>query len=300
MDIIKRDAIDSFATRSKEHYDFFDCMNAVLSPKQYFLPPNEELFNFNKKKEEVEPGRKIKPFVLFGLSVDDLKAIAYLDEIMRGDHFYNRRRTKAILIGVVNDTAPTGDIILRKLKNGDYEISQVTDKGKRFVKNLDIEIVKADGQEYDTTHNEEMPELKKLLLDPELLKDAVAWSWEGMPKLWDDLQKKCLGCGICTYVCPLCHCFSMEDKIEIDDSACKRCRLWSACTLPEFAKIAGGHNFHGELKERYYNWFYHKFVRGYLEFGKAQCVACGKCKKMCPAKIDIEEILMNIVNEYKK
>jgi predicted aldo/keto reductase-like oxidoreductase len=70
--------------------------------------------------------------------------------------------------------------------------------------------------------------------------------------------------------------------------------------LPRFAKIAGGHNFHPTVKERYYNWFYHKFVRAYREYGKAQCVACGNCKKNCPAGIKIGEVLKEIVGDYKK
>jgi predicted aldo/keto reductase-like oxidoreductase len=68
--------------------------------------------------------------------------------------------------------------------------------------------------------------------------------------------------------------------------------------LPEFAKISGGHNFHPTLKERYYNWYYHKFVRAYKEYGKSQCVACGQCQKQCPARIDIEKVLIKICKTY--
>ncbi|MBU2109907.1 4Fe-4S dicluster domain-containing protein, partial [Patescibacteria group bacterium] len=63
--------------------------------------------------------------------------------------------------------------------------------------------------------------------------------------------------------------------------------------------IAGGHSFRPNLKERYYNWFYHKFVRAYREYGKSQCVGCGACKHNCPAKIDIQEVLSVILRDYR-
>ena len=144
-----------------------------------------------------------------------------------------------------------------------------------------------------------MKKLRKLLLSPELLNDAVKWSWKGYPRIWKRLEDECMGCGICTYVCPLCHCFSSQDSLELNGRSASRCKSWSACTLPEFSSVAGGHKFHKGVKERYYNWFFHKFVRGYKEYGKSQCVACGNCKSECPARIDIEEVLTGIVIKYK-
>jgi predicted aldo/keto reductase-like oxidoreductase len=109
-----------------------------------------------------------------------------------------------------------------------------------------------------------------------------------------------MGCGICTYVCPLCYCFSNEDEKSFDGEKCQRCRKWDSCILPDFALIAGGKNFRATLKQRYYNWYYHKFVRAYQEFGRSHCVACGRCQSYCPAQIDIYQVLSRIVIDYKK
>ena len=137
-----------------------------------------------------------------------------------------------------------------------------------------------------------------MVLDSELVADAVEWPYQGMPDLWDDLAKTCLGCGICTYVCPLCYCFSTEDRVALDGKSCSRCRSWDACTLPKFAEVAGGHNFHKNIRERYYNWFYHKFVRGYREYGRSLCVGCERCKHQCPAGINIADVLSQILKAY--
>ncbi|MFH0803825.1 MAG: 4Fe-4S dicluster domain-containing protein, partial [Candidatus Tagabacteria bacterium] len=131
--------------------------------------------------------------------------------------------------------------------------------------------------------------------------------WKNDSAIWEELAGLCLGCGICAYVCPLCYCFSIEDSVGLDGNKYTRCRQWDACTLPRFSQISGalpdgrqGFNFHKTIKERYYNWFFHKFVRAYKEYGKAQCVACGRCQKYCPAKIDIEKVLIEIVKKYEQ
>ncbi|MFQ5584365.1 MAG: 4Fe-4S dicluster domain-containing protein, partial [Calditrichia bacterium] len=184
--------------------------------------------------------------------------------------------------------------------NGNYEALGVTKKGNELIKKQKLNFSETRGSlKHKISTSKTMPRLRELLLDPELLKEAIKWSWRNRPDIWENLAGKCLGCGICTYVCPLCHCFSVEDKIELSGDSCKRCRKWDACTLPGFAKVTGGHNFHQSIKERYYNWFYHKFVRGYLEFGKSQCVACGKCKEHCPAGIDIEDVIIDAVSAYR-
>ena len=202
------------------------------------------------------------------------------------------------LIGIIDesfDVAPGGDLIIEKINKNQYRALIVTEKGKSLIKKEFFKEVK--NPEVKKYSAEENP-LKEILLDSEFLANVVEWSKDH--KIWDELAQKCLGCGICAYVCPLCHCFSIEDRVSLDDKECFRCRQWDSCILPNFAKVAGGHNFHKTIKERYYNWFYHKFVRAYKEYGKAQCVACGSCKRSCPAGINIGDVIKEIVDDYKK
>lgn len=275
----------------------------VLPPKKYFFPPEELLFTYSGKgvKTSSPPGKKL---LIFGLSLRDLEAIIQLDEIMstpHPDYFYWKRRLRSILVGVTDEAVhapPGGDLILERMDDELYRAIPLTQAGKkiakgRFFKKQDILPHKGEG-------NQVMEELRKLLLDPETLAEAVKWSRsEGHP-VWEELGKRCIGCGICTYVCPICHCFSMENSVALDGSTCTRCRKWDACTLPGFARIAGGYDHHPSQKKRYYNWYYHKFVRGYKEYGKSQCVACGRCQHYCPARIDIEKELLRIVKDYRE
>lgn len=299
--VIEKKQIEDWLAELKQTYKLVDVRDSILPPKQYFFPPQEEIFVFDKKSQKLTSPTQQEELLLFGLSLKKLEAMTQLDEIMekpQPDFFYWQRRIKSILIGLTDksfEVAPGGDLILEKINEGQYQILVLTKKGRKIAKSKFLKQVKNPKvKKYPAT----LRPLKKMLLDPEFLAEAVAWSRNH--KIWDELAEKCLGCGICTYVCPLCHCFSMEDSVSLDNSKCSRCRYWDACTLPGFSKVAGGHNFHSSVKQRYYNWFYHKFVRSYKEYGKAQCVACGKCKKYCPAGISIEEVLKEIVKDYKK
>jgi len=273
----------------------------LMPIKEFFLPAKEITFLYDNKKKKLSSSPVPKKFILFGLNYPDLEASAYLDEIMSKpakDFFYWQKRKKSILVGLINKTIstyPGGDIILQKINLNQYRAVVITDKGRKITKsNLFKELKNPKIKRYDV----KMPRLRQLISDSELIAEAVAWSWKNYSEIWDDLSKTCLGCGICAYVCPLCFCFSTEDRISLDNKECNRCRYWDACTLPGFSAVAGGHNFHGTLKERYYNWFYHKFVRGYKEYGRSLCVACSRCQKYCPAGIDIEKVLGSILKNY--
>ena len=273
----------------------------LLPPKIYFLPPEEELFRVaNGRVQEMRSNRK---FIVFGLNLKDLTAILQLDQIMGktpADTFYQQKRAASTLVAISERAVgvpPKGDLILERISSTDYRAIVLTEKGRKIA---NLEFFKEKKISGKAKPPGALSKLDQMLLDSELLAKAVEWSRENYPEIWDRLGKLCVGCGICTYVCPLCYCTSTEDKTSFDGSVCSRCRVWDACTLPGFAQIAGGHNFRASQKGRYFNWFYHKFVRAYKETGQAQCVACSRCQKYCPAGIDIEKVLEEIVSAFQK
>lgn len=276
----------------------------ALSAKSCFFAPRETLFYFFPKNKKLvslpEPSKKL---LLFGLDTVDLEALDQLDEIMtkpKEDYFYLRQRKNSVVVGLSEYSiivpVTVGDLVLEKINENQYRAVPLTKTGKEIVKN---KLFKTEKNPKILNYPESKDGLRELVKDSEFLAEAVSWSWLKKHPIWDKLEKICLGCGICTYVCPICHCFSVEDEIKLDDSDCSRCRSWDACTLNNFAKVAGGKNYRSNLKYRYYNWFYHKFVRAYKEYGKSQCVGCGRCQKYCPAHIDIEKVLLEIIKDYK-
>lgn len=314
MLVINDKNLEVFIEKLKEKFDFFDIRNDKLPFKKYFFPPVQEIFTRNplskSKTSDLKTAKTPAKFVLFGLNLPQLEALTQLDEIMQKpneDFFYFQNRKQSIVIGLIDveiDAMPGGDIIFQKIGEGKYKVWAENAKSKQIIKENKVFFEEIEDEEIESARSFELSEgaewsktMRELLADSENLANAVAWSHGH--KIWDELAEKCLGCGICTYVCPLCHCFSIEDRVGLDDK-CSRCRKWDSCVLPSFSRIAGGHSFRPTIKERYYNWFYHKFVRAYREFGKSQCVGCGACKKNCPAGIDIQEILKTILEDYKK
>lgn len=333
MSLIKNQILNDFLNELKKEYVLLDARNEILPFKKYFFPPVEEMFFKEKNKIKIPPPPN--KIALFGLNEKDLNALSYLDEIMRGhdlpkeerrepyllnqgepfyDYFYFKRRDNSIVIGLISENSdlnPAADIIFQKFGKDFHKAYFNTKKGENIILNYDkffeekeyfteketSENNNSENNNPENLKNDWEKSMESLLLDPEFLKDIVKWSYGH--KIWEELAETCLGCGICSYVCPICFCFSTEDSVSLSGK-CERCRKWNACTLPSFSQISGGHNFRPNLKDRYYNWFYHKFARGYLEYGKSQCVGCGRCKKNCPAKIDILEILKKIIKEYKE
>ncbi len=114
---------------------------------------------------------------------------------------------------------------------------------------------------------------------------------------WDDLAFACINCGTCTFVCPTCWCFDIQD--ETKGKKAVRFRNWDTCMSPLFTLHASGHNPRAEKVQRVRQRFMHKlkyFVDKYDQ--GTMCVGCGRCVLHCPVNIDIREIC-NTMNSYE-
>lgn len=111
--------------------------------------------------------------------------------------------------------------------------------------------------------------------------------------VWDELARRCLCCGSCSVVCPTCSCFNVADRIEEDGSAA-RVRTWDSCLYPDYAVVAGGHNFRADRGDRVRNRYYHKQEAFVREFGMPSCVGCGRCIENCPTGIHVVEVFDSV------
>jgi ferredoxin len=112
--------------------------------------------------------------------------------------------------------------------------------------------------------------------------------------IWSKVYESCLNCGTCTYVCPTCHCFDVQDEVFKEGGV--RIRNWDSCMSWLFTIHTTGHNPRPSKKERVRQRFMHKFK--YIPVkrdGEIGCVGCGRCVTLCPVNIDIREVakLMN-------
>ncbi len=118
--------------------------------------------------------------------------------------------------------------------------------------------------------------------------------------VWEEISAKCVNCGACTFSCPTCHCFDMQD--EGKGSRGKRVRIWDSCMFPIFTMEASGHNPRALSSARVRQRVMHKYSYYPENYGETLCTGCGRCVMVCPVNLDIREVLkrINVYNEQEK
>jgi len=102
----------------------------------------------------------------------------------------------------------------------------------------------------------------------------------------------CIGCGICTYTCPTCHCFDIQDEGNMKEG--KRIKNWDSCQFALFTLHTSGHNPRNTQGDRYRQRLMHKFKIYSEKFDKYLCVGCGRCSRNCPEDIDLKEVVRDL------
>jgi ferredoxin len=264
----------------------------ILPPKEFLLPPTEVLFEYeNGKTKKPQPQKQ----VIFGVNLEDLEGIFLLEKIFAApfsDEPFLNRFSNTILVAIDRYSPPENleyDLYLMEYAPENYLGVARTPKGREILKSSLF-----------STKNIPTPKVKPkkdALLTRKDLPKIIEGSKEH--PIWDELAEQCFGCGICSYTCPLCYCFETCDQKELGEEKGSRCRSWDSCMLKSFADTNAG-NFRPELKDRIYNWYYHKFVRMPQEYGFTGCVGCNRCSIFCPAKINYQVVLKRLVNDYEK
>jgi sulfhydrogenase subunit beta (sulfur reductase) len=269
----------------------------VIPPKKYLFPAKGDLFRF--EKNEIFPPTN-KEIVLFGVNKRDGEGLFYLDEIMTKpipEEDYQKRR-ELVKIVIIDSLPPSNalhcDLYLQKVDDGHLLAFPFSEFGEALVRKKYFGFDKNVGT--ISTRNLE----DDVVFHPRLA-EIIESSREH--KIWDKLADKCFNCGICSYVCPLCYCFEIDDRVEITsniktDVKGARIKRWDSCMLPEFGKVSFK-NFRPETKDRIYNWYFHKFVRMPRDLGFPGCVDCGRCIHFCPAKINFREVLKELIEDDK-
>jgi len=300
----------------------WDYRNTKISPKEILFPQTEILFSFGTetevKPEGPNPGRK--DYLIFGIRPCDAKAISLLDKVFEGDDFqdpyYLKKRKETTIISLAcnkpqidcfctslkgkPDNEEGADIILFDLGE-DILAKPVTKKGEKFIENLNSWFKEA--KESDVAKKDKLVDLslKKIQsqVDIQNIKEKLDKAFDA--SFWNEIHQKCLGCGICTYLCPTCYCFDITDEInpKAEDSATpegKRVRCWDSCMYPLFTLHASGHNPRPTYKERMRQRIMHKFNYCPENFKETFCVGCGRCIRNCPVNLDLREVLVSLMS----
>ena len=253
-----------------------------LPLKKLLLPPREEIWAFQNGRfyAAEEPGA----FTVVGISLCDLQAVWYLDQVFAEDAAYQARRAQALLVGMPCEPGPecrcdeqlmplAGDLFV-----GQERVWALSPKGlkllQRYDGNMSCDTILPWPEDLAERRHEITEELYHSALD------ATVWAEEA---------QRCLSCGACSAVCPTCYCFDMLDSAALDGTVTRQ-RAWDNCFFAEHGKVAGGHDFRPGRADRLRFRMEHKrFGFGALH-GQNSCVGCGRCRGACPVDIDLDRI----------
>ena len=309
---IKKEEFVSFERVSSGDELRLDFQNTKKSPKEVFLPQTEILFTYKVSGEGVEieeasvPGKKT---LLLGVRPCDAKAFFLLDKFFSsGEHkdlYYLEKRRNAIVIGLAcnhplstcfctsTGGSPFGregmDILLQDI-NDKYVLETVTEKGEELIEKV---FWLKDANEEDIKRAERLSEEAERAIKSEVPVESISGKLDEIfeDPMWDLIYQKCVGCGICTYLCPTCCCFDVLDE-GMEEG--RRVRIWDSCQFPFFTLQGSGHNPRPSGKERMRQRIMHKFNYFVKNFGEVFCVGCGRCVRECPVNLDIREVIGEI------
>lgn len=285
-----------------------------LSAKEFLFPQRETLLSFDIAKRTHEAVVNSDPQAIIGLHPCDVKAIGLMDKVFSygtPDANYLARRANTLIIGtdcmpdeycfcqsLGNSEADEGfDLFIHAVRKG-YLVRVGTPKGEEalLAHARTREPKPAELKELEWRRNERDASFKaKLEVPPEELPGIYAESNDS--PVWEKIGAICYGCGSCNNVCPTCYCFDIKDEVRADLKGGQRVRVWDGCTLEDFAKVAGGHNFRKTRSERLRHRFNRKFRYLTDKFDSLFCVGCGRCSRTCLVKINIVEVTNELIRE---
>ncbi|NJL06945.1 MAG: 4Fe-4S binding protein [Methylacidiphilales bacterium] len=292
-----------------------DHTNTVRPAKSFVFPQREVLYRFKldsgKAPELTDSEPKVAPTVVFGVRPCDGRANVRNDRVFTcgfSDPYYQARRDKVVFVGLACKTPPSPncfctsvggsphsedglDVLMTEL-DGRYHVKALTARGEDIVqaaRDLFDEAKAADKKEAEEAHATALAYPQRSMSKMDAVAAALRLNFDS--PLWDKLAQACIGCGVCTYLCPTCHCFDINDEVTGKSPVTgERVRTWDNCQFPDFTMHSSGHNPREDTGARLRQRISHKLLYFVENHNMQQCTGCGRCITHCPVGIDIIKI----------
>jgi sulfhydrogenase subunit beta (sulfur reductase) len=292
---------------------FFKYVVGPDSGKRFFFPPHQDLFSLRVEDDAfmlTKAPPQAPKLALLGLRPCDLAAIKLQDRVFgitreqetyrcESETYYREVREQSFLIAI-NCTHPSGTCFCVSMGTGPqaregFDLA-MTELREGFV----VHIGSQRGQMLASKLPLHPPSPAELELEELKLQQATEHmgrrlETEGMLPLlrnnvrhphWEDVARRCLGCGNCTMVCPTCFCSTVTDTNDIASGEVTRTRQWDSCFTHQFSYTTGG-TVRNTIRGRYRHWLLHKLCTWQEQFEAYGCVGCGRCITWCPVGIDL-------------
>ena len=317
---VKEAEFHNFEELAKCQLPDFNCLNTRLSPKQIIYPQSEVMFEYSLDESRddhhilKETSLEYSPWAVFGIRPCDAKAFMLVrknfDTPEYKDPYWLRAYEAAAFVGLACEspcstcfctTAGCGpyheeglDVLL--VDTGDHYLSKIlSDKGETLLNAAGWKTRMDEGAARKQIETMKLAAEGKItsFVNTDRLNNIETTELYNAP-FWEDVSFACINCGTCTYVCPTCWCFDIQD--ENRGKAGVRMRNWDSCMFPLFTLHGSGHNPRGTKLHRVRQRFMHKLKYYVDKYNSGiQCVGCGRCVRSCPVNIDIRRVceLMN-------
>ena len=287
--------------------------NTRLSPKDLFEPHSERMFEYSLAKDDPQAGilketpKDFSPRLVVGIRPCDARAFQLMDVNFDNpqyqDPWWVKRRENTVLVGLAcNEPCtscfctsvgtgpfdPAGlDALLVDVGQG-YLVRACNDRGRKLLAGVEGDVAPADAADQAAALQ------KRAEASLPIQFQAAELAGKSMMELfngpfWDEVQFSCINCGTCTFLCPTCWCFDVQDEVHKDRG--DRIRIWDSCMYPLFTFHGSGHNPRSQKLQRVRQRFMHK-LKYYVDKydNGVACVGCGRCVQFCPVNIDIRRV----------
>ena len=277
----------------------------ATSAKSLLFPKVELLFSYTKTKDDVQVNDvdEFPKRVITGVRPCDARGIDMLRQTFvdaPADRLFEERYSKTTVIGMscsqhdaycfcgadMPGSTSGSDILLTNTGNG-YLAEIVTEKGAALAEEF------ADLFEEPSGNISKEDYVTKISagIDQNAIQKKLAEMFDS--GIFEEQSLRCIACGTCAYVCPVCSCFDIQD--ETKGSQGRRLRCWDSCAFRQFTLHTSGHNPRNTQGRRWRQRLMHKF--NYLPGNDhpVGCVGCGRCSRSCPVDMNILENLNQLV-----
>jgi len=286
--------------------------NTTVPPKALFLPAMEEMFSFHRDKEgyHIEaPLLDTPKQLVFGIRPCDARSLALLDMTFRDayeDPYYLAKREGAVLVGLActrpydscfctslgssPDDSSHVDLLLTDIGD-EFLMEAITDKGNKLLTSTSFTETAGKAAETRAKESKETAYRKVTRkINVEGVKDRLLSCFDNKD-YWEKVALKCISCGICTFLCPTCYCFDINDEFIKNHG--ERFRNWDSCAFPLYTKMPV-ENPRPEKWQRLRQKVCHKYEFYPMNFDVIGCTGCGRCIRLCPVNWDITLALTNL------
>ncbi len=285
--------------------------NTRLSPKSLVFPQSEAMMAYSLDKNDDEQGickevpKDYSPRAVLGIRPCDAKAMVLVrmnfDNGDYRDPYWLNLYEATTFVGMACDnpcstcfctTAGCGpyheeglDLLLSD--QGDHYLAKVlSDKGQALAQKAGW-TTEADGQPMESGKATAEGKITAAV-ETDRLRALDTLALHGAD-FWEDISFSCINCGTCTFVCPTCWCFDIQDEVYGKKGV--RMRNWDSCMFPIFTVHTTGHNPRDTKLQRLRQRFMHKLKYFVDKYDKGiMCVGCGRCVQQCPVNIDIRKV----------